>query len=133
MSTGDPKILPAATVVHRIGGGAIDNLRLKPAEKALSPPGISVLSGGSAEEAAEQMRQAFPDPHKFARLHELANTVGSAAAGAVRAAGFEVIADPSAKFPNHARITHPDGVAGFSDANLERLAKAFQDKQTPRG
>src|SRR5205823_3496363 len=54
MSTGDPKILPAETVVHRIGGGAIENLRLKPAEKALSPPGISALSGSSAEGAAEQ-------------------------------------------------------------------------------
>jgi hypothetical protein len=133
MSAGDPKPLAPDTVVHRIGGGAVANLRLKLQEKALKPPGISVLLGGSAEAAAGQMRQAFPDPVKFARLHKLADAVGSATVTAIRAAGFEVIADPSTKFANHARITHPDGVAGFSDANLERLSKAFQDKQTPKG
>src|SRR5690348_9949782 len=129
MSAGDPKALAPETAVHRIGGGAVANLRLKPQEEALKSPGISVLLGGSAEAAAGQMRQAFPDPVKFARLHQLAETVGSAPAAAIRAAGFEIVPDPSAKFPNHARIVHPDGVAGFSDANLERLSKAFQDKR----
>jgi hypothetical protein len=127
MAADDPNALPPGTVVHRIGGGAVANLRLKAREEALTPPGISVLLGGTAVQAAEQMRQAFPDPIKFARLHQLAEVVGSASAAAIRAAGFEVIPDPSAKFPNHARIIHPEGVAGFSDANLERLFKGFQD------
>jgi hypothetical protein len=133
MSAGDPKALAPETVVHRIGGGGVDNLWLKAPEKGLKPPGISVFRGGSGEQAADQVRHAFPDPIKFARLHELAETVGSATAAGIRAAGCEVIADPSARFPNHARIIHPEGVAGFSDANLERLSKAFQDRQTPKG
>lgn len=29
--------------IHRIGGGTVENLRLKPAEAVLEPPGISVL------------------------------------------------------------------------------------------
>jgi hypothetical protein len=98
----------------------------------LTPPGLSLLLGGTPAEAADQMRQAFPDPDKFARIHALAGVVGSATVAALRAAGFEVITDPSAKFPNHARLTHPEGVAGFTDANLERLSKAFQDTPTPK-
>jgi hypothetical protein len=78
------------------------------------------------------MRQAFPDPVKFARLHAAAQTVGSGTIAAVRKAGFEVIADPSARFPNHARVVHPAGSAGFSDENLERLSKVFIDTPTPK-
>jgi hypothetical protein len=37
-----------------------------------------------------------------------------------------------ARFPNHARIIHPDGVAGHDDVNQERLARAFTDVPTPR-
>src|SRR5262245_34385224 len=132
MAAGDANTVPPATVVHRIGGGSVANLRLKPREEGLTPPGISVLLGGTPEEAAEQMRQAFPDPKKYARIHAASGTVGSAAVASITAAGFAVIADPSAKFPNHARLTHPDGVAGFSDANLQKLSKVFQDKPTPR-
>jgi hypothetical protein len=29
--------------------------------------------------------------------------------------------------PNHHRIIHPDGVAGFNDANLADLAGVFED------
>jgi hypothetical protein len=78
------------------------------------------------------MRQAFPDPYEFARRHGQAETVGSATAEAIRAAGFEVIPDASAKFPNHVRLIHPEGVAGFSEANLEKLSQAFQNSSTPR-
>ena len=41
-------------------------------------------------------------------------------------AGFGVVATPSVALPNHHRVTHPDGAAGFTDANLARLAEAFQ-------
>jgi hypothetical protein len=37
------------------------------------------------------------------------------------------MANPRTKFPNHDRIIHPDGVAGFVDENLARLSKAFTD------
>ena len=117
--------LTPETPVHRIGGGNIANLRLKPAEEALPPPGFSVLLGGTPGDAAEQMRQAFPDPRKFARLHRLAEMVGTGTVAAIRAAGFDVLPNPSTKFPNHAGLISPDGVGGFSDANLERLAQAF--------
>ncbi|MFN8494792.1 MAG: hypothetical protein U0350_44730 [Caldilineaceae bacterium] len=33
----------------------------------------------------------------------------------------------SARFPNHARLIHPDGVAGFNDSNLAKLAQAFEN------
>jgi len=35
--------------------------------------------------------------------------------------------DPSKRFPNHARITLPDGADGFNDRNLQRLSEAFDD------
>ncbi len=132
MSTGESSAVPPETVAHRIGGGALANLHLKPREQTLTPPGFSVLLGGTPAQAGEQMRQAFPDPKKYARIHKASETVGSATIDSITKAGFVVIADPSAKFPNHARITHPDGVAGFSDANLDRLSKVFQDTPTPR-
>ncbi len=119
--------LAASTVVHRIGGGPIENLRLKPKEQSLIPPGISVFLGGTSQEAAAQMRRAFPDPRKYQRLHALAATVGSATVEAIRQAGFEVIPDPTTRFPNHARVVHRQGNAGFSDEALAQLAQAFQD------
>jgi hypothetical protein len=54
-----PALAPGL-VVHRIGGGAVANLRLKPRERSLTPPGISVILGGTPQDAADQMRQAFP-------------------------------------------------------------------------
>jgi hypothetical protein len=128
---GSPPLLPE-TAVHRVGGGGLANLRLKPKEEALKPPGFSVLLGGTAVEAARQMRQAFPDPRKYARLHAQAETVGTTTVAALRAVGFDVMPDPSARFPNHARVIHPDGLAGFTDANLERLSQVIQDIPTPR-
>jgi hypothetical protein len=119
------------TVVHRIGGKEIANLRLKPREEALQPPGISLLAGGTPTEAAQQMRQAFPDPVKFARIREACCMVASATVAAIQAVGFDVRAEPSIKFPNHARLTHPDGIAGFSDANLARLVRVLQETATP--
>lgn len=78
--------------IHRIGGGSIDNLRLKPIEARLDPPDISVLKGGSPSGAAEQMRTAFPNATK---LHESTRIVGSATEDAIRDAGFDVLPDPT--------------------------------------
>ncbi|WP_437969074.1 DUF6531 domain-containing protein [Sorangium sp. So ce260] len=109
-------------VIHRIGGGDAGNLTLKPPEVKLNPPGFSVLAGGTADDAAQAMRQAFPNATK---LHELSSTVGTATVGDIRAAGFDVMPDPTRKFPNHARVIHPEGAAGFTPENLARLSEAF--------
>ena len=70
------------------------------------------------------MRQAFPSSKKWL---ETAHTVGTTTAAALRQAGFEIAPDPTARFPSHARLIHPDGVPGFSDVNLEVLAQTFDD------
>jgi hypothetical protein len=120
-ASGQPAVVGA---IHRIGGGDVENLRMKPAEMKLNPPGISVLKGGLPSDAARQVKEAFPNA---TRLQELATTVGSATEEAIRGAGFDVIPDPTAKFPNHHRLIHPEGVAGFSDENLSQLSLAFTD------
>ncbi|WP_230957815.1 RHS repeat-associated core domain-containing protein, partial [Burkholderia diffusa] len=118
--TGKP--LPGPTKINRIGGNSIDNLRLKEPERKLNPPGISVLHGCCPCVAAQQMRNAFP---KATGLLKATETVASGTADAVRGAGFDVIEDPTNKFPNHARIIHPSGADGFSNENLERLSEAL--------
>ncbi len=110
--------------IHRIGGGSVENLRLKPREARLNPPGISVLKAPSPGEAARQIRVAFPDA---AELHEVAKVVGSTSTEKTRSAGFDVIPNPTRKLPNHYRIIHPHGAAGFSDENLEELSAVFTD------
>ncbi len=122
MSSGSGRI-PDTALVHRIGGGAPGNLGLKPAEAALVPPGISTLWGGTPAEAAEAMRRQHP------RMAPRGQTVvGTATADQVRQAGFDVIIDATRRFPQHARLIHPAGAAGFSKANLQRLAQCFQDQ-----
>ena len=110
--------------IHRFGGGSVKNLRLKPREAALDIPGISVLKSSTPAEAAQQMRTAFP---KGKALHEAAKIVGSTSEELIRSAGFDIIHVPSALLPNHYRIIHPDGVAGFTDENLARLSQMFAD------
>jgi hypothetical protein len=112
------------TVFHRIGGGFLNNLRLKSAETLLKPPGFSVLTGGTPQDAARQIRNAFPNAIK---LHKAAETIGSATLEEIRAAGFDVVPDPTKRFPNHARVIHPQGLAGFTDVNLEKLSKVFKE------
>jgi hypothetical protein len=53
--------------------------------------------------------------------------VGTTTAGRIREAGFDVIMDPTTRFPQHARLIHPDGEDGFTQDNLERLSQAFED------
>ncbi len=108
-------------VVHRVGGADVANLRLKPGEAALVPPGVSTLTGGDAQTAADSMRRVYAKAKKW--KGPLA--MGTATAAAIRAAGFDVIADPTPNFPNHARVVHPAGVGGFTDANLHQLSATF--------
>lgn len=114
--------LPDDVTVHRVGGADLAGLRLSPLDRAAAPPGLSVLAGGSPRDAAARMRAAF----RSRKWMALSGTVGSATAAAIRSAGFEVIDAPTHTLPNHARIVHPDGPAGFTDENLARLAAVFQ-------
>jgi hypothetical protein len=110
--------------IHRIGGGRLENLRLKPAEEQLKPPGISVLKTDSPQEAAEQIKSAFPGVRQ---LHDAAKVVGSATEAAIREAGFDVIPNRTRRLPNHHRLIHPTGVTGFGEENLTRLSLVFLD------
>lgn len=114
--------------LYRIGGGSIENLRLKPMERDLVPPGVSVLLGGSPEAAARALRGAFPHA---TQLREASNIVGASTVELVRQAGFDVIPDPTKKLPNHGRLIHQRGIAGFVDANLQKLSRVFQDVEVP--
>lgn len=115
-------VLNDTTIIHRIGGGFAANLTLKPEEIALNPPGFSALLGGTPEDAAAQIRTAFP---KAAKLHDQAKTVGSATIEAIRDAGFDVIPNPTQRLSNHVRVVHLLGAAGFAAENLGKLEKAF--------
>jgi hypothetical protein len=121
--SGGPVVpVPDDMPVHRIGGGSSANLALTPADASLNPPGISTLQGGSSSEAAQAMRRQFPRMAPRGRT-----VVGTAMASEVRAAGFDVIMDPTRRFPQHARLIHPQGIAGFTEANLQRLSQCFRD------
>jgi hypothetical protein len=90
----------------------------------LNPPGISLLQAPSPEEAARQMREAFPAADG---LHEAAQVIGSTTADKIRSAGFDVIPNPTRKLLNHYRHIHPDGVTGFNEENLVRLSVVFTE------
>jgi hypothetical protein len=123
VALGKPADISADTVLHRIGGSAISNLRLSVLDETLNPPGISVLLGGTPQAAANQMRAAFPRSRKWNAAH----AVGTSTAAAIRGAGFELVPDPTTRFANHARLIHPAGVVGFTDENLKALAQTFQE------
>lgn len=124
MAIGRAEDIVSEVVVHRVGGAAIENLRLSALEKTLTPPGISMLLGGTPEDAANQMRAAFPRSKKWNRP---GHTVATSTAANIRAAGFEIVPDATDRFPNHARLIHADSAAGFSDHNLAQLAAAFRN------
>jgi hypothetical protein len=108
--------------IHRIGGGSVANLRLTSQESAMKIPGFSVLKADTPEEAAFQMNDAFPGA---TQLVTKAKIVGSTSLQLIHGAGFDLMPDPTRKFPNHHRVIHRDGVAGFTDKNLSQLATAF--------
>jgi hypothetical protein len=111
------------TVLHRIGGAGVSNLELSAFDKKEIPPGISVLLGGTPQEAANQMRKAFPKSRKWQKVQ----TVATATVIAVCQTGFDVIPDPTARFPNHGRLIHPQGIVGFSVVNRQILSKVFTE------
>src|SRR5581483_1716858 len=85
---GEP--LPDDAIVHRIGGGKAPNLRLKAAERKLTPPGISTIRAESPEEAA-RLAKEVANEHGWSRMATAAETMGSATAADIRSAGFDVI------------------------------------------
>lgn len=124
MPIGRPEEITPDTVVHRVGGGSVANLRLSLLDAQQMPPGISVLLHGTPQEAAAQMRRVFPGSRKW---RETAHTVGTTTATAIRDAGFDIVPDPTTRFPNHARLIHLQGMAGFTDENSVTLAATFRD------
>jgi hypothetical protein len=113
---------------QRIGGGDVSNLRLKKPELKLKPPGISLLLTETPAQAAWQMRTVFGPG---SRMWDLSRVVGSISAEDIEAAGFGVIPDPTANFPNHFRLTHAQGAAGFTDPNLTGLSQGFTNTEVP--
>ena len=124
MVLGKSEDVAPGLAIHRVGGGSVANLRPSALDQQEDPPGLSMLLGGTPREAAAQMRRAFPKSRKWQQSSQI---VGTATAAAIRAAGFEILPDPTARFPNHGRLIHPDGLAGFTDENLEKLSQVFQD------
>lgn len=124
MPVGQPGGINPETVVHRVGGGSAANLHLSAVDRQQDPPGLSVLLGGTAPEAADQMRSAFPGSRKWQKT---AGVIGTTTAEAIRQTGFEIVPDSTSRFPNHARLIHPEGEAGFTDERLEALARVFRD------
>jgi hypothetical protein len=110
--------------MHRIGGSSVENLRLKPRETTLSPPGISLLHAPSPREAVCQIREAFPAADE---LHAAAPVIGSTTVEKIRSTGFDIIPNPTKRLPHHYRLIHPDGIAGFNDENLARLSAVFTE------
>jgi hypothetical protein len=111
------------TIVHRLGSATAAGFAPKPAELALNPPGVSLLLGGTPDEAIASMLAAYPRSRKW----QAASAVSSATLAAVQAAGFDVVPDPTPNYPNHARLVHPLGAAGFTDENLTALAGVFAE------
>ncbi len=68
------------------------------------------------------MREAFPAAEA---LHDAAQVIASTMVAKIRQAGFDVVPNPTKRLPHHYRLIHPEGVAGFDDANLRRLSAAF--------
>ena len=122
MSSEARQSLLPETIVHRVGGAEIENLRLSPLDVGLIPPGISMLLGGSPHEASAAMRSALPRSRKW---QVKAGTVATTTVESIRHVGFDLILDPTDRFPNHVRLIHPQGIAGFSDENLAVLALMF--------
>lgn len=81
-----------------------------------------MIKAPTPADAAREMRTGLP---RAKALHEQAKTIGTASEEAIRGAGFDVIPTPSTALPNHHRIIHPEGAAGFNDENLARLAEVF--------
>jgi hypothetical protein len=110
------------TLIHRIGPNTIENFELNAREKRIPPFGISVLIGGSPEQAAKDMITAINSK----RMRELTKSVSTASLKQIRSVGFDVVSSPTPNFPNHGTLLHSQGSAGFAYDHLESLVDVFQ-------
>jgi hypothetical protein len=94
-----------------------------------TPATSAAASSNEAYQGVAQMKTAFP---RATGLHEQAKTAGATNVAKIREAGFDVIPDPTKKFPNHGRVVHPQGAQGFNDENLARRSQAFKNKEGTR-
>jgi hypothetical protein len=72
------------------------------------------------------MAEAYPDAEQ---LLEACRIIGTTTIDKIRKAGFDVLPNPTRRFPNHYRIVHPNGELGFNDENLAKLAETFTDSE----
>jgi hypothetical protein len=114
-------ILPNETVVHRLGQSEGVSFEPTPAELALTPPKISRLMGGSPAEAIAAIRAVYSKSKKW----KAPGAVATATVGSIRRVGFDVVADPTAQFPNHARLVHPVDGPIFGPSEVVALAVVF--------
>ncbi|MCI0680785.1 MAG: hypothetical protein L0Y71_01665 [Gemmataceae bacterium] len=124
METG---ILDDAEVIHRFGTISVETWRLRESDKLENPPGLSVLIGGTAEDAAAAMLEAYADKRKYSRIHEMIKKTNTTSVLRIRQSGFDVVAAPTKRFANHGRVIHPQGSDGFTDENLQKLMAAFAE------
>ena len=117
-------IIPVSpdSLVHRIGGGRVEDLIPNALDRAAVPPGLSVLLYEGAEDASRRMLREFGESKKWKRKGRI---VATTTAAGITAAGFTVIEFPTHTLPNHGRIIHSDGIEGFTEENLRRLSEAF--------
>lgn len=110
------------TLIHRIGPNTLENFELKPRERRVAPFGISVLIGGTPEQAALDMITAI----NSSRMRELTKSVSTTSLQQIRSVGYDVVLSPTPNFPNHGTLFHPNGVAGFVQEGLKPLVSVFQ-------
>jgi hypothetical protein len=110
--------------MHRLGGSRVDNPRLKPREATLKSARYFPLARSFAWGGRTSDTGGVPAAEG---LHAAAQVIGSTTADKIRGVGFDVMPNPAKKLPNHYRLIHPDGVAGFSDENLARLSAVFTE------
>jgi hypothetical protein len=121
--------------LFRIGGGKASNLKIKNSEKGLSPPGISLFIGRNAQEVSllfkttilAQIASGAISQGRGLDLISQSSIVGQSTLKGIMSSGFSVMPNPTAKFPNHARLVHPIGSEGFNLENRQTLSKQFVD------
>ncbi len=114
--------VPPDSLVHRIGGASVKALTLSARDCSADPPGLSVLLYESALDASRRMLREFGELKKWRRFGRIVCTTTAAE---IYASGYGVIEFPTHSLPNHGRIIHGDGIAGFTEENLRRLSALF--------
>ena len=107
--------------IHRIGGASVENLRLKPRSGPRRPRDLRHRAP-TAKVAANEMRTGLPKAKGAPRGGEN-HRLDHGRSDSQRRLRYHPHGLHA--LPNHHRIIHPEGVAGFNDENLARLAEVF--------